>query len=151
MEHWLLAIREFWRHLSAFEVLTLVLAALAAFFGGIQAIQAFLAILAYLGFVKPKETVQTLPGEPHFLPNELKVKRSQMIRSVRYKVEKQLNRRSLYKVARIDLGFEDAPDAVADPLTLLVQEAGGNRGGNRGGCHHAPGSAQSLTSMRRVY
>jgi hypothetical protein len=54
---------------------------------------------------------------------QLKRNRRQMIARVRHDwIEGVLNQ-SLYHVVRIDLGLEDRPDVVDNPLTLVVQEA----------------------------
>jgi DNA polymerase III delta prime subunit len=58
-----------------------------------------------------------------FSASELKRRRGQIIGRVRHEVNGLLNQ-SLYRVARIDLGLEDRPGAVENPITMLVQEAG---------------------------
>jgi len=49
--------------------------------------------------------------------------RRQMLARVRHDWIETVLDQSLYRLARLDLGLEDRPDAVENPLTLLVQEA----------------------------
>jgi DNA polymerase III delta prime subunit len=61
-----------------------------------------------------------------FAAEDLKGKRLQLIARVSYDVKRLLNQ-SLYKVARIDLGLEDRPDAVQDLVTFLIQDTENER------------------------
>ncbi|MBK5291146.1 MAG: NACHT domain-containing protein [Acidobacteriia bacterium] len=67
---------------------------------------------------------QMKPAEPAFSKPQLQRNRQRMLTRVRHDWIQGVLDQSLYKVARIDLGLEDRPDAVQNPLTLLVQEAG---------------------------
>jgi hypothetical protein len=66
---------------------------------------------------KPSADVKLLPQD------QLSRNRRQMIARVRHDWIEGVLQQSLFQVARIDLGFEDRPDLLDRPLTLVVQES----------------------------
>ncbi len=76
--------------------------------------------VAVWGFVRIVQGADTIS----FAAERLKRNRQQMIAKVRNDWIKGVLDQSLHRVARVDLGLEERPESVENPLTIVLQEAG---------------------------